>query len=80
MSDIKLFRIAKGQASDLEKPLQTLIENNLERRNKGCTALFNWPFPDWLREEILLLLNWLLSVAIGLCRCCKNILTFRPES
>lgn len=38
MSDIKLFRIAKGQASelygeasDLEKPLQTLIEDNLER-------------------------------------------------
>jgi len=37
MSDIKLFRIQsgkaeeiKGQASDLEKPLQTLIENNLE--------------------------------------------------
>lgn len=37
MSDIKLFRLAKGQAaelqgeaSDLEKPLQTLIENNLE--------------------------------------------------
>jgi predicted transport protein len=36
MSDIKLFRLAKGQASelqgdasDLEKPLQTLIENNL---------------------------------------------------
>lgn len=37
MSDIKLFRLTKGQAtelqvdaSDLEKPLQTLIENNLE--------------------------------------------------
>ena len=37
MSDIKLFRIAKGQiselrgdASDLEKPLQTLIESNLD--------------------------------------------------
>lgn len=37
MSDIKLFRLAQGQASelqadasDLEKPLQTLIENNLE--------------------------------------------------
>ncbi len=37
MSDIKLFQLAKGQASelqgsasDLEKPLQTLIENNLE--------------------------------------------------
>ncbi len=37
MSDIKLFRLAKdqatelqGNASDLEKPLQTLIENNLE--------------------------------------------------
>ncbi|MDV6345298.1 DUF5655 domain-containing protein [Nitrosomonas sp. Is37] len=37
MSDIKLFRLAKGlttelqgDASDLEKPLQTLIENNLE--------------------------------------------------
>ena len=36
MSDIKLFRLANGQAtelqgnaSDLEKPLQTLIENNL---------------------------------------------------
>ncbi len=36
MSDIKLFRLASGQAtelqgdaSDLEKPLQTLIENNL---------------------------------------------------
>ncbi|MEZ0209245.1 MAG: DUF5655 domain-containing protein [Candidatus Paceibacterota bacterium] len=36
MSDIKLFRLIKGQAtelqgdaSDLEKPLQTLIENNL---------------------------------------------------
>lgn len=39
MSDIKLFRLANGQAtelqadaSDLEKPLQTLIENNLEPR------------------------------------------------
>lgn len=37
MSDIKLFRLANGQASelqgnasDLEKPLQTLIEKNLE--------------------------------------------------
>lgn len=37
MSDIKLFHLAKGQAtelqgnaSDLEKPLQRLIENNLE--------------------------------------------------
>lgn len=37
MSDIKLFRLAQGQAvelqgdaSDLEKPLQTLIENNLQ--------------------------------------------------
>ena len=37
MSDIKLFRLSAGQAtelqgdaSDLEKPLQTLIENNLE--------------------------------------------------
>ncbi len=37
MSDIKLFHLAQGQAtelqgdaSDLEKPLQTLIENNLE--------------------------------------------------
>ena len=37
MSDIKLFRLANGQASelqgdasDLEKPLQTLIEHNLE--------------------------------------------------
>ena len=37
MSDIKLFRLTQGQAtelqgdaSDLEKPLQTLIENNLE--------------------------------------------------
>jgi hypothetical protein len=37
MSDIKLFRLARGQAcelqadaSDLEKPLPTLIENNLE--------------------------------------------------
>ena len=37
MSDIKLFRLAQGQASelqgdasDLERPLQTLIENNLE--------------------------------------------------
>jgi predicted transport protein len=37
MSDIKLFRLANGQAfelqgdaTDLEKPLQTLIENNLE--------------------------------------------------
>ncbi len=37
VSDIKLFRLSKGQAvelqgdaSDLEKPLQTLIENNLE--------------------------------------------------
>ncbi len=37
MSDIKLFRITQGyatelqgDASDLEKPLQTLIENNLE--------------------------------------------------
>lgn len=37
MSDIKLFRLAggkaqelQGDASDLEKPLQTLIENNLE--------------------------------------------------
>lgn len=37
MSDIKLFRLTEGQAtelqgdaSDLEKPLQTLIENNLE--------------------------------------------------
>lgn len=37
MSDIKLFRIAKGQAtelqgaaSDLEKPMQNLIEGNLE--------------------------------------------------
>lgn len=37
MSDIKLFRLTKGHAaelqgdaSDLEKPLQTLIENNLE--------------------------------------------------
>lgn len=37
MSDIKLFHLANGQASemqgdasDLEKPLQTLIENNLE--------------------------------------------------
>jgi predicted transport protein len=37
MSDIKLFRISSGKASelqgdasDLEKPLQTLIENNLE--------------------------------------------------
>jgi predicted transport protein len=37
LSDIKLFRLmgrkaeeVKGQASDLEKPLQTLIENNLE--------------------------------------------------
>ncbi|CAN7291173.1 hypothetical protein LJR034_001312 [Caballeronia sp. LjRoot34] len=37
MSDIKLFNLAagvatelEGQASDLEKPLQTLIENNLE--------------------------------------------------
>ena len=36
MSDIKLFRLQAGQAtelqgeaSDLEKPLQTLIENNL---------------------------------------------------
>src|SRR5436305_746218 len=38
MSDIKLFRQTgaefvelNGAASDLEKPLQTLIENNLER-------------------------------------------------
>jgi len=37
MSDIKLFRLAggsaseiKGSASDLEKPLQSLIENNLQ--------------------------------------------------
>ena len=37
MSDIKLFRLNKGHAaelqgdaSDLEKPLQTLIENNLD--------------------------------------------------
>ena len=37
MSDIKLFHLSKGQAtelqgnaSDLEKPLQKLIENNLE--------------------------------------------------
>lgn len=37
MSDIKLFRLTQGQAtelqgdaSDLERPLQTLIENNLE--------------------------------------------------
>ncbi len=37
MSDLKLFRLSdgkadeiKGAASDLEKPLQTLIENNLE--------------------------------------------------
>lgn len=37
MSDIKLFRLTGGQAtelqgdaSDLEKPLQTLIEKNLE--------------------------------------------------
>ena len=37
MSDIKLFRLLNGRASeiqgdasDLEKPLQTLIENNLE--------------------------------------------------
>ena len=37
MSDIKLFRLAagkavelRGDASDLERPLQTLIENNLE--------------------------------------------------
>ncbi len=37
MSDIKLFRLVnglatelRGDASDLEKPLQTLIENNLE--------------------------------------------------
>ena len=37
MSDIKLFRLTAGQAtelqsdaSDLEKPLQTLIEANLE--------------------------------------------------
>ena len=37
MSDIKLFRLAagraselQGDASDLEKPLQTLIENNLD--------------------------------------------------
>lgn len=37
MSDIKLFRLAaskatelQGDASDLEKPLQTLIEANLE--------------------------------------------------
>ncbi|CAH1385160.1 hypothetical protein [Candidatus Nitrotoga sp. M5] len=37
MSDIKLFRLTQGlavelqgDASDLEKPLQTLIENNLE--------------------------------------------------
>jgi predicted transport protein len=37
MSDLKLFRLAsgkaceiKGEASDLEKPLQTLIEQNLE--------------------------------------------------
>lgn len=37
MSDIKLFRLIKdqatelqGDASDLEKPLQTLIEKNLE--------------------------------------------------
>jgi len=37
MSDIKLFRLTQGHASelqgdasDLEKPLQTLIENNLE--------------------------------------------------
>ncbi len=37
MSDIKLFRLTQGQASelqgdasDLEKPLQTLIENNLD--------------------------------------------------
>jgi len=37
LSDIKLFRLAEGQAvelqgdaSDLEKPLQTLIENNLQ--------------------------------------------------
>lgn len=36
MSDIKLFRLQAGQATelqgeaaDLEKPLQTLIENNL---------------------------------------------------
>lgn len=38
MSDIRLFRLAKGkaaelqgEASDLEKPLQTLIERNLDR-------------------------------------------------
>ena len=37
MSDIKLFRLTQGQAtelqgdaSDLKKPLQTLIENNLD--------------------------------------------------
>jgi hypothetical protein len=37
MSDIKLFRLTgdratelRGDASDLERPLQTLIENNLE--------------------------------------------------
>ena len=37
MSDIKLFRLSAGKASELsgdasglEKPLQTLIENNLE--------------------------------------------------
>ncbi len=43
MSDIKLYRLTAGQAtelqgdaSDLEKPLQTLIENNLNW--PGCAA------------------------------------------
>lgn len=41
LSDIKLFRLTQGMAtelqgdaSDLEKPLQTLIENNLEPQKK----------------------------------------------
>ena len=54
MSDIKLFRLTagkaselQGDASDLEKPLQTLIEANLEpllgirflAKKTGCSCI-----------------------------------------
>ena len=45
MSDIKLFRLAagkavelRGDACDLEQPLQTLIENNLEALLGTCVT------------------------------------------
>ncbi len=65
MSDIKLFHLSagkasalKGHASDLEKPLQTLIENNLEIL-LGVKFLATEYSTGKRMEVVLIALDWM---------------------